>query len=127
LSIIDETVAVMEKQKLKTVGLCSTGLTISHNIYNDKIKNAGIKLLTPTTEQQTKLNEIIIRIVTGELLESDRKFLCFVVKSLKQQGAEKVFLACTDLQVLWGKINDVTVLDTMQIMANATLNRMLKG
>jgi aspartate racemase len=118
ISIIESTIEVMKNLNLKTVGLCSTGPTILNRVYNDQIEDAGIKLLTPSQKQQTELNQIITRILDGKILKADKEFLHSVVRELKAKGAEKVFLACTDLQVVYGKIKSKYVLDTMAILAD---------
>jgi aspartate racemase len=127
ISIIESTVEVMQNLNLKTVGLCSTGTTILNRVYNDQIENTGIKLLTPKSIQQAKLNQIITRILDGKILKADKDFLHKVVRELRAKGAEKVFLACTDLQVVYGKIKNKYVMDTMAILADKVSSIILDG
>ncbi|MCL2570608.1 MAG: amino acid racemase [Firmicutes bacterium] len=126
ISIVEETINYIKKNKFKKVGLMATMATVKRKVYSEIMKEQGIDFVLPSRKEQTQLNEIIIRLISGQYLDSDRDIIYSVIDSLKKQGADCIALACTDLQLLKPVRQDIPVFDTMSILADAAIEGVLK-
>ena len=131
LSIIEETAKYIKKNKFEKVGIVSTSVTVKEHIYEDIFKKESISFVVPNELQLAELNKIIHNIVNGIHLNKDREMMMFVIKDLKEQGADAISLACTDLQMLLPSENEILVydefviFDTMKVLANATVSEII--
>lgn len=84
-------------------------------------------VLTPNSEDQHIVSEIIIRLISNTNTNDDKEQLIRVLSKLVEQGADAILLACTDLQiVLKEEDSPVPLLDTCNILAESTLNILLE-
>lgn len=127
LSIIDETVTVLKKKKIRKVGVLATSKTISKNLFGNKFKANGIQQIIPSTKDQSDLDKIIHRIVQGKKSVGHEIKTNQIIAKMISQGVKNIILACTDLQLLIEKQPKLGILDTMQILAKASANEILKG
>lgn len=125
LSIVEETIKYLNSKDIKKVGLISTSATIENKIYESKLSKSGIEYVTPISERRSKIDVIIQRLVNGEHLDADREFLIDTADSISEQGISYVALACTDLQLLNPKSSKVEIFDTMKILADSTVAKIL--
>ena len=125
LSIVEETINYLKDKGISNIGLISTSATITNRVYEDKLHNEEIVFETPDDLQKAKMDKIIQRLVVGQHLNSDREFISGVVDSLADKGVDGVALACTDLQLLIPESEKVTVFDTMDVLAQATVKKIL--
>lgn len=125
LSIVEETIKYLNSKDIKKVGLISTSATIENKVYESKLLESGIEYITPADDQRSKIDDIIQKLVSGEHLDEDRKYLINIAESLSEQGVSNVALACTDLQLLNPQSNKVEIFDTMKILADSTVTQIL--
>jgi aspartate racemase len=125
LSIIEETISYLKESDMSNVGLISTSATIANHIYEDKLAECNISFVTPDDLQKAKMDKIILRLVEGQHLNSDRELILSVVDELVNKGVDGVALACTDLQLLLPKSDKVEIFDTMEVLAKATVREIL--
>lgn len=105
----------------KKVGLLATETTIKYKSYEFDFEKNGIELVF--SQQQDEVTRIILNILAGKKLEKDKGRLKEIIKELEKQGAEAVVLACTDLPILLKQEDfDIEVFDTVEILAEATIN-----
>lgn len=124
LSIIERTARKVNEQNFRKVGILSTEKTAEENLYGSRLSESGIETLKPNEERQRQVTEVITRILEGEHSERDNKVLQDIVGSLSDRGAQAVILGCTDLQVaLSEETTDVELLDTVDILAEATVQK----
>lgn len=121
LSIVDETIVVTKKQKISKIGILSTSTTISKKLFEDKLRNAGIKTEIPDKRSQQKLDRIIHGLILGRASLQDEIETDKIITKMVRQGVKNILLACTDLQLIVKEKVDVEIFDTMQILANATV------
>jgi len=126
LSIIDETVAFLKKNRFKKVGLVSTSATIRNKLYENAFSKNGISFEVPDDLQQEKMGKFIHNLVMGQQNNRDREELMEIINDFQNKEIDCVALACTDLQLLIPKHHTLKVFDTMKIFANATVNRILE-
>lgn len=65
LSIIEEVVKFLKKNKFNKVGIVSTSATIKNKLYENAFEENNIGYETPDDFQQAKLGKIILNLVTG--------------------------------------------------------------
>ncbi|GHU50547.1 aspartate racemase [Bacilli bacterium] len=117
VSIVDTTMDYINKNGYKKVGMISTGSTVINKVYENRFIEDGIDFVCPNSTDQQEMNNIITRIISNKLLDTDREFLEKVIVKHKQNGADCIALACTDLQMLKPK-GDIPIFDTMSELAN---------
>ena len=125
LSIIEETVNFFKNKNVKRVGLLATSITINHNLYSRKLSENGIKEIIPDQKEQINLNQIIHRIVMNRYSDKDKKTLDDIIDNFSKKGLKIIILACTDLQILVSNHSDIEIYDTMEILAEATVQKII--
>lgn len=120
LNIVEETAKKTKSNNYKRIGLLATITTIENKIYEEILAKIGIKTIVP--EKQNKVTEIILNILAGKKLESDKSELKRIIKKMKQNGAEAVILGCTDIPALLTQ-DDVIIkiFDSIEVLAEATV------
>ena len=126
LSIVEETVNFLEKNKFKNVGIVSTSATIKNKLYENAFEEKNIKYEKPDDFQQAKMGKIILNLVTGMQKNKDREEIINIISDFEKKNVDCVVLACTDLQLLIPKIPSLKIFDTMKIFADATVKRILE-
>lgn len=126
LSIVEETVKFLKKNKLERVGIVSTSATIRNKLYEDAFEENGIDYEAPDDLQQAKMGKIILNLVTGIQNNKDREELIKIISEFEKKNVDCVVLACTDLQLLIPKIPSLKIFDTMKIFADATVKKILE-
>ena len=97
LSIIEETVKFMKKNKFNKIGIVSTSATIQNKLYENAFEKNNIQYVTPDDFQQAKMGKFILNLVTGQQKNRDREELITIINSFEKKGVDCVALACTDL------------------------------
>ena len=126
VSIVDETVKYIKHLNIGEVGLLATNGTIKSRIYENAFSNHNIKLLTPSYENQENVMSIIYdEVKAGKKVSIDK--LKYAINDLKNQGAKKIILGCTELSVIYnnGLIDDESLIDSIKVLANV-LNKKAK-
>lgn len=126
LSIIEETVKFLQKNNLNKVGIVSTSATIENKLYENAFEKAEIDYETPDDFQQAKMGKFILNLVTGQQNNRDREGLIQIINDFDKKNVDCVALACTDLQLLIPKHPTLKIFDTMKILVDATVQKILK-
>ena len=120
LNIVEETAKKIKSENYKRVGLLATITTIENKIYERILTKFGIKTIAP--EEQNKVTKIILNILAGKKLESDKLELMKIIGNMKQSGAEAIILGCTDIPaLLTQKDINIELFDSIEILAEATV------
>lgn len=119
LHIADATAEALEEAGIKKAGLLGTKYTLQDNFYTDKLLVHDIEAVMPNTEDVEMLNRIIFdELCVGEIKENSKGKCREIIARLKEDGAEAVILACTELDLLIDqKTCDLPVFDTTVIHA----------
>ena len=126
LSIVEEIVKFLKKNKFKKVGIVSTSATIKNKLYENAFEENQIGYETPDDFQQAKMGKFILNLVTGQQKNSDREELIKIINDFEKKNVDCVALACTDLQLLIPKHPRLKIFDTMKIFADATVEKILE-
>lgn len=126
LSIIDETLLVIKRRKITEAGILATSATISKKLFSNKFRMNGIKQIIPREKDQSDLDKIIHRIVIGKQHPNDKVKVNQIIEKMVKQGVKNIILACTDLQLVIKEKPRIEILDTMHILAQATVHEIQK-
>lgn len=111
----------LHEQKVKSIGLIATSITLESGFYQDALSEIDISCHTPDEFQQAKLANMIFNLVTNRYANQQRQELLEVISDLEEQGVRTILLACTDLQALIPHSAHLQIIDTMQILADSTV------
>lgn len=121
INIVDETVRYVRKCKYKKVGLLATNKTIEDKLYEKPLKRGYIDLILPLKKEQLKVSKIITKILERKTSKKDKQILERIINSMIKRDAEAIILGCTDLQLLIGGRMKVELIDTLNVLLEATL------
>lgn len=125
LSIIEETVKFIKKNEFHKVGIVSTSATVRNKLYENALEQNSIGYEAPDDFQQEKMGKFILNLVTGQQNNKDREGLIAIINDFEDKNVDCVVLACTDLQLLIPKHPTLKIFDTMKILVDATVERIL--
>lgn len=121
LSICECVSEDMAARKIKKVGLLATNGTVRSRILEDSLLKNGIATVLPAEQMQQKIMDIIYgRIKQGK--EIPGEVMVQISDSLREMGAEKIILGCTELS-LWNRDNDAGdwFVDVLEVLAQKTV------
>lgn len=126
LNIIEETIHYIPKSK--TITLFGTESTRKSDLYQNQFEKKGYKYIFKET-WQTKINEIISMIKSGE--NSDKRDLIWneLLESVITEGIDTVVIACTDLNVTLESTKNkdkINFVDSSQALAKAVVREYLR-
>jgi len=125
LSIVEETVKFIKQSGFSRVGIVSTSATIENKLYKNAFAEAAIEYATPDDYQQAKMGKFIMNLVTGRQNNRDREEFIKIIGDFEAKDVDCVMLACTDLQLLIPKHPKLKIFDTMKVLADATVAKIL--
>ena len=124
LSIIDATVAAIQRDQLNCVGLLGTRFTMECLFYRDALQRKDIRTVIPTERERTIIDAIIFdELARGVVKESSRSTYLSIIDQLIQQGAQGVILGCTEIPLLiTPQHTSVQLYDTAKLHAHTALH-----
>jgi aspartate racemase len=150
ISIIDETIKFIEKEKLNNIWLISTWISAKRKLYSSRFNKEKYNFFEPQKREQREINNIIYNLVNWVSSDKGIKKLKQIILNLQNKWAKCIFLACTDLQLIyessiWNIVEkwifwkiyhkfvpenkeniDIPIYDTMHILVEATFAEMIK-
>jgi aspartate racemase len=123
LSILDETVKFVEEENNKKVLLLATPSTIKNKLFDEKFTNKNIQILKPNEDDQELIGEIVNRILKNKQSNKDKLELLRIINGFRDIDA--VVLACTDLHILISKHRKIKIIDSMQVLAGASVRKII--
>ncbi|HOX60602.1 MAG TPA: amino acid racemase [Candidatus Magasanikbacteria bacterium] len=124
ISMVDAVVNQVKVGKHITVGLLSSENTRATGIYQKALAKAGLDCHLVTPDQQVVLNDIILKVMSGNQGVSETQELKNIISYFEHVGASGVLLGCTELPLAI-KQSDVSLklYDCTQIIAESILAR----
>ena len=108
---------------IKTVGLIASTAVINLKIYKEALAAKNISLMAPGIECQDPLMSAIKTIKTCRYGSREIKATQETARSLVQNGAQALLVACTELSILSGDIKaQVPIIDSSQVLAQAIIS-----
>jgi aspartate racemase len=125
VSIVKETVRKVKDYRYKKVGLLCTKLTLKTEAYQSSLEKEGIEFVLPTKEDREEITRIILNILSGKKLPTDKLTLERITDRMTEEGAEAVILGCTELPLIF-KNSTIRTIDTLQILVEALVRETAK-
>jgi aspartate racemase len=116
VSIVEETTLAVNSKGLRCVGLLGTRMTIEQKLYDGLL----MPVITPDADQQKALTKVIVDVLSGRK-RADQ--LRYVVDEMKNQGAQKVILGCTELPLV---MSGDDVIDTLDVLAESVVRKSME-
>lgn len=126
ISIVEETATFLREKQINEIGLLATKTTIEKGIYQKPLSNNDIQIVLPNDRDQERIGTLINNLVINRYDDKDRQELLKIIERLSNKGLQNIVLACTDLQLLTPKQDRVSIYDSMEILAKATVREILK-
>lgn len=119
IGIAKTNASYLKDKGYKKVGILATKATIDKKVYETNLSEIGINLITPSETDQKIITEIIMTQLAGKTTRKETEQLAQVINRLKEQGADAVIIACTDLPlVISQKDTSVPLINCTEIYAN---------
>lgn len=122
LSIINETVKVLQRKKIQSVLVLGTPFALQHKLYENKLTEAGIESVLPTQKERGIVFEAILSVLEYGPTDISREIVLTVIDRY-EEDVGGVILGCTELPLLLkGVKKSVPLFDTLQILGDAVYN-----
>ena len=101
--IADAVAAVARAQGWTTVGLLGARWVMEETFYSDRLAGHDIGVVVPDSEGRAEVDRVIFEEITqGRFPDASRDRYLAIMRSLADQGADAVVLACTEIGLLVG-------------------------
>lgn len=127
VSMIDEVALAVQKDKFKKVGILGSPVTIKSRLYQNKLEQLNVKVITPSENDVIVLEQIIRNIIKGNVTPSDYKKIMKITKGIMNSGAEAIILGCTELPLIFSKkYKKIKIYDSVEVLSIALLQNYYK-
>lgn len=120
LHIADGAGQVLVENGISTIGLLGTRFTMEEDFYKLRLaERYGLKVIVPNAQDRQRVDKIIFtELCMGTVKNESRDEYIRIMNELKDQGAEAILLACTEIAMLvTAKHTDIPLFDTTAIHA----------
>ena len=120
LSIVEATIDKAKQLNMKKLLLLGIKFTMQSTFYQNYGKNLGLKVITPSNEEQDEIDKIIFdELVIGFFKQESKRKLLRIINNYRVDG---VILGCTELPLILNqKDTKVKLLDTVELHTEAAL------
>lgn len=117
----------MEQAGIHKVGLLGTAPTMTQDLYNSRLANRGLEVLTPDGEDIITVDKIIFdELCHGIVKDESKQEYLRIIKDMENKGAEGIILGCTEIDLLVQQDDiAISVFDTTQIHASTAVQTAL--
>jgi aspartate racemase len=124
--MVDIRVAIANQVKslgANSLALLGTQFVMNENFYQDKLRELGIEVVTPISDDQAYLQNLIYQELTrGVFREESRQEFIAIAQRCIDRGAQVVGLCCTEFGLLLGETEvPFQYLDSTRVHVEATL------
>jgi len=121
LSIVKATADKAKKENMSKLLLLGIKFTMQSTFYQEEFKAHGMKVITPSDEEQSEIDKIIFdELVIGILNSESKQRLLEIISNYEVDG---VILGCTELPlILKQKDCKLKLLDTIEIHVDSALD-----
>ncbi len=122
ISMPQETAGYLREQGLSKVAVLGTDGTMRSGVYEDTLARFGISCTYPGQEDQRLLMSLIYEYVKAGKEYPYPENIYGMVDRLKDRGVQALILGCTELPILFAKLDvALTVVDPTEILACAAI------
>lgn len=102
LHIADATAMAIKAEKIQSVGLLGTRVTMEEDFYRGRLSSThGLQVITPSAEDRKLVDRIIFdELCRGIVRAESREHYLRIMAEMGQQGAEAIIAGCTEIGML---------------------------
>ena len=100
VSLIDLTIAEVEKKEFRKVGILASPLTVKTGLFSDQLHEIGLEMVLPSKLEENILERLIRAVIANQPTDKLRVSIKKIVKRMQVEGCEAVILGCTELSVI---------------------------
>jgi aspartate racemase len=104
------------------IGLLASPAVRLVELYKARMEQAGLDAIFPDASHEGRLLGVIKAVKAGKQGSAEQKDYAAVAQHLRQAGAEALLVACTELSVLAPPETGSPVLDTLDVLVEATID-----
>ncbi|MFE3936717.1 aspartate/glutamate racemase family protein, partial [Streptomyces goshikiensis] len=129
LHLADATADAVKAAGARRVGLLGTAFTMEQDFYRGRLAAAGLDVRVPDAAGRALVHQVIYEeLCQGIVREESRAAYRHVIGQLVADGAERIILGCTEIELLVGAADSpVPVFPTARIHAEAAVEAALGG
>ena len=91
INIVEEVKNKILEKGYRKVGLLSTSNTFKSGVYGSLLEESGIKTIYPTQKSRSKINGIILNVMSGKKLKRDKFPLSFSGPKTSKKFSDQLF------------------------------------
>ena len=95
--LMEITIRYIQQKKYHTIGLLCTQGTLKAKLYRFP---PSLRIVYPNSQQQQTVSDLIYHFKGDESVREDQQKIQDIMSDMKEQGAQKLILGCTELSVL---------------------------
>lgn len=123
VSMINEVALAVKKDRLHTVGILATPVTLQTKLYQNALQKLHIDSVVPDASEYPGVNRVIRHVIEGTQSRADSDFLARVSDDLVKKGARGIILGCTELPLAFPSSYPLSVYNSVEILCLALLER----
>jgi len=117
VSLIQITVDTVKSLAIDKVGLLASPTTIKTKLYQQRLEDIGVQVITPTSSQLDDIETSIRAVIAGAEANDLVGGMHHILRHMKLQGAQSIILGCTELSVIFTGLNDNSIIDPLTLAA----------
>ncbi|HMA33372.1 MAG TPA: amino acid racemase [Chloroflexia bacterium] len=125
LSMIDVTIAEVQRLKLKRVGVLGVGITLENGLYQRRLEQIGVSWETIPDTLAAELDKSIWSLMEGmegKEEEHSQEIAKQTIAYLRAKDVERIILGCTEIPLLLKDVaTDFDLINPAQLLAEATV------
>lgn len=122
LNMLELTAEEIKNRGISKIGLLATDGTIQSGVYHSILREAGIGVLTPSTDKQVSVMNVIYNGIKASNKDIDLTGFYRAIDELFEQGAEILILGCTELPLAFEIYRiDRPAIDPTTVLAAAAI------
>ncbi|MDR1733846.1 MAG: amino acid racemase [Oscillospiraceae bacterium] len=119
INMLEETASLLRNEGVRRAGLLATTGSLQSGAFEKVLYKAGIDVLVPDRETQSRLMDLIYAVKSGKMPRTS--ILEQFGARLSAQGAQRVILGCTELSLYTSKLDSMCFVDTIEVLAARAL------
>lgn len=125
LHIAEVVAAEAQARGFRRVALTGTRWLVDSEVYPEKLAARGLDYVRPSVAERDEIARIIMdELVYGVLKPESTRAFQRIIGRMKQEGADAVALACTEIPLIIDDANSpLPTLDSTRLLARAALRR----
>ena len=117
-----ETAGELRRQGVGCAGVLATDGTVRSGVYQDALDAEGIRAVYPDREHQAVIMRLIYEYVKAGREGMETLPVADVLADLKEQGAERIILGCTELPIAFQRLGLLEgTIDPKEVLARAAI------